>query len=127
MGSPTPEEPIVALPVIAYTSGTVAFIVEDDELGGKYIILKGNDNRYYYYAHNCALFVKKGQTVSVGEVIATTNRTGQNAAITPEHLHFAIGPSTLFPDGGGTVCPQTDFEDKFSLDRCSPVKQCAPT
>jgi hypothetical protein len=110
-------------PVLAYTSGTIYMISTSDPKGGKYIILQGNDGRYYYYAHNCSLFVKAGDTVSVGDVIATTDSTG-SAANTGAHLHFSI---SVFPNfiHGGTVCPSTDFTDKFSsYTSCPPEKQC---
>lgn len=110
-------------PVLAYTSGTIYMISTTDPKGGKYIILQGNDGRYYYYAHNCSLFVKAGDTVSVGDVIATTDSTG-SAANTGAHLHFSI---SVFPNfiHGGTVCPSTDFTDKFSsYTSCPPEKQC---
>lgn len=111
-------------PVLAYTSGTIEGVSLNDSLGGKYIILKGNDGRYYYYAHNCALYVKSGDSVNVGDVIATTDNSG-SAAKTPEHSHFAI---SVFPNftAGGTVCPSKDFEDKFNLGRCKPSNECVP-
>jgi hypothetical protein len=112
-------------PVIAYTSGVVEGISLNDSKGGKYIILAGGDGRFYYFAHNCAMFVKEGDRVNVGDVIATTDRTG-SAATTPEHLHFAI--NSLSPDfvGGGDICPSEDFALKFSsYNRCSKNKRCA--
>lgn len=114
---------ISILPLVAYTAGTIEMVVEDDSLGGRYIILSGNDGRYYYYAHNCQNFVKAGQKVSVGEVIATTDSTG-NAAGTPEHLHFAINDSSYFPSGRGIYCPQADFEEKFNLGICDIANSC---
>jgi hypothetical protein len=112
-------------PVLAYTSGVILETVLNDSMGGKYIILKGNDGRYYYYAHNCALYVKAGDSVYAGDVIATTDNTG-NAANTLEHLHFAISIYSNFPGGAGTVCPSKDFEEKFNLGRCNPSNECIP-
>ncbi|MEK7061367.1 MAG: M23 family metallopeptidase, partial [Patescibacteria group bacterium] len=111
-------------PVLAYTSGVIEGTSLNDSKGGKYIILSGNDGRYYYYAHNCALFVKAGDSVNVGDVIAVTDNTG-SAANTPEHLHFAI---SKFPNffNGGTVCPSKEFENKFNLGRCAPANECVP-
>lgn len=110
------------IPVIAYTSGTIKSISLNDSKGGKYMILAGDDSRFYYYAHNCALYVEVGQRVNVGDVLATTDNTG-SAAQSVEHLHFAISnqPSFFY---GGTVCPSTDFEAKFGLGRCSSAQQC---
>ena len=110
------------LPIVAYTSGRVTSVVNNDSKGGKYIILAGDDGRYYYYAHNCSIYVTSGQHVSVGEVIATSDNTG-SAATTVEHLHFAISDTPNFMNGG-SVCPSTDFESKFKLNRCIPARQC---
>ncbi|MFZ2199742.1 MAG: peptidoglycan DD-metalloendopeptidase family protein [Microgenomates group bacterium] len=119
------QDPEKNLPVVAYTSGTVSMVVMNDELGGKYIILKGDDGRYYYYAHNCGIYVSAGQRVSVGEVMATTDQSGKNAAITPEHSHFAISTAENFFEGG-SICPQKDFYEKFSSlkDRCNINTMC---
>jgi hypothetical protein len=110
------------LPVVAYTSGTVNMVVMDDSMGGKYVILAGDDGRYYYYAHNCAVYVKQGEKVKVGDVLAVSDTTG-SAAGTPEHLHFAINVNNgnTFIGGGGDYCPQTDFEDKFNIGICPDV------
>ena len=110
-------------PVVAYTSGRIELISENDPKGGKYIILAGSDGRYYYYAHNCSLYVSSGQTVSAGEVIATTDNSG-SAANTPEHLHFAISSFPTFYNGG-SVCPSEDFENKFGIGKCSTNTQCS--
>jgi len=99
------------LPVVSYTNGVIESVVLNDPLGGKYVILRGDDERFYYYAHNCAVYVDNGQRVATGEVIATTGNTG-SAKNTPEHLHFAINSSSFFPGGGGLVCPQADFIEK---------------
>ena len=116
---------ITHMPVIAYTSGSILGISLNDSLGGKYIILAGSDGRYYYYAHNCTLYVTEGQSVKVGDVIAITDQTG-SAANTPEHLHFAISSAPNF-GGGGTVCPSQDFANKFSgYNNCVPTKRCIP-
>ena len=117
------------LPVVAYTSGTITNVTPNDPLGGNYFILSGNDGRYYYYAHNCAIYKSAGDSVSVGEVIASSNQTGLNAEITPEHLHFAINSnSDVFPSGGGDVCPFTDIREKFGIASCAlPLLECAPS
>jgi hypothetical protein len=56
--------------------------------------------------------------------LGVTNQTGMNAAVTPEHLHFAIQDGGSSPNfvGGGNVCPYTDFKEKFGL----PVNGCEP-
>lgn len=116
------------LPIVAYTSGTIVSVVQNDSYGGKYLILRGDDDgRYYYYAHNCVIFPTTGSKVKAGEVIAMSNQTGLNAAITPEHLHFAINSTSTFPSGGGDVCTFTDIREKFGIDTCGdPSKECKP-
>jgi peptidoglycan LD-endopeptidase LytH len=59
--------------------------------GGKYIYVY--DPAYdglFYYAHNSEIFVKPGDIVSAGEVIAYCGRTGLNAykKRSPTHLHL---------------------------------------
>lgn len=114
------------LPIVAYTSGVITQTKENDVLGGVYIIQKGDDGRYYYYAHQCVNYVQVGQRVSAGEVIAISNRQGLNATVTPEHLHFAIEEGVSSPDftDGGNVCPYTDFREKFGIQACEPQYEC---
>lgn len=109
-------------PLVAYTNGTIYMVVENDTLGGRYIILAGDNGLYYYYAHNCVNYVTQGERVSVGQVIARADRTG-SARTTPEHVHFAISTSPSFYEGG-LICPQEDFELKFNLGRCEPDEFC---
>lgn len=126
-GQASSTDPQQNLPVIAYESGTIVNVVNNDSLGGRYIILQGSTSgRFYYYAHNCSIFVTGGQSVSAGDVIATTDQSGLNAAVTPEHLHFAISSGDNFT-GGGSVCAQKDFFEKFSSlrDRCTGT-MCVP-
>ena len=40
-----------------------------------------------YYAHCSALYVKQGQTVTAGDVIAAVGSTGNS---TGNHLHFEV-------------------------------------
>ncbi len=115
------NDQVVGNPIVAYTSGTIAHVELDHEFAGINFSIRGNDGRTYYYSHNCAVYVNSGDSVSAGQVVATTNKTGINAEITPEHLHFEIY------QGGQPVCAQTDFEEKFQLNKCSPAEQCAPT
>lgn len=104
------------LPILAYTDATVYMVVTNDSLGGLYVILKGDDGRWYYYAHNCAIYVTPGQRVVAGEIISISDRTGINAAVTPEHLHFGIQDGGSEPTfyHGGNVCPAIEFNEKFT-------------
>ncbi len=53
---------------------------------GNLIIIKHNDAYLSAYAHNKALLVKEGNTVKVGQKIATLGRTGTQR----DQLHFEI-------------------------------------
>ncbi len=106
-------------PLVAYESGKIVYTNMNDPLGGKNFILKGDSGRYYYYAHNCHLYVHTGQSVASGEVVSIMDETGNGRV---EHLHFAINQSPLsdyFSSGAGNVCPQKDFEDKFKFNVCT--------
>jgi hypothetical protein len=120
-----PPNPGRHTPIVAYTSGTIDMVVLNDSLGGKYIILQGDDGRFYYYAHNCQLYVKAGDRVTAGQVIAASDNTG-DAATTVEHLHFAINSSDWFYMGAGDVCPASDFKVKFNLNYCDSEGYCLP-
>jgi hypothetical protein len=116
-----PPNPGRHTPIVAYTGGTIVNVTLNDSLGGKYLILQGSDGRYYYYAHQCQIYVKPGDSVTTGQVISASDNTGE-AATTVEHLHFAINAPPLgdtFLGGGGNVCPAWDFKVQFNLDRCT--------
>ena len=117
------DEPLAGLAVVAYTSGVISMTRMDDPKGGKYVILRGDDGKSYYYAHNCALYVGQGDRVSAGQVIAASGDTG-SAATTPEHLHFAISGAGESFYSGGDACPAYDFEQKFGLGKCSASQLC---
>lgn len=106
-------------PLLAYESGVIVNVTLDDDIGGKYIILKGNTSgRHYYYAHLCHVFVQSGDSVNVGDVIGSMDETGSGRV---QHLHYAINKSPLsdtFIGGDGNVCPQEDFEQKFGFNVC---------
>lgn len=54
---------------------------------GNIIVIKHADNYHTVYSHNSKHFVRKGQKVSQGEVIAKVGSTGRS---TGPHLHFEI-------------------------------------
>jgi murein DD-endopeptidase MepM/ murein hydrolase activator NlpD len=54
---------------------------------GNIVIVKHPDGYHTVYAHNSKHFVKKGQKVSQGEVIANVGSTGRSSG---PHLHFEI-------------------------------------
>lgn len=57
---------------------------------GNLIIVKGNDNHYYYYAHLKSINVSNGQSVSIGTNIGIMGTTGNS---TGNHTHFEIRDS----------------------------------
>jgi murein DD-endopeptidase MepM/ murein hydrolase activator NlpD len=76
--------------------------------GGKYIyVFDPAINGLIYYAHNKEVFVKPGEIVTAGRVLATVGRSGKSAsaARSPTHLHimwlvFTDGypkPNDLYP------------------------------
>jgi murein DD-endopeptidase MepM/ murein hydrolase activator NlpD len=73
--------------VYAALSGTVEFAGWNRQGYGYLVIIRGWDNRRYYYGHNSRLQVKKGQWVRQGQVISRVGSTGFS---TGPHLHFEI-------------------------------------
>lgn len=74
--------------VIAYET---EWEVNSDLRGGKYIyIYDPFTSGIFYYAHNREVFVKPGDVVTAGQVIAQMGRTGINAykRRSPTHLHI---------------------------------------
>jgi hypothetical protein len=107
------------LPIVAYIDGEITYARDEapaDNPGGKIIYLQGNDGKFYYYAHMCKVFVSAGQLVNAGEVIGLSGRTGSNASVTAEHLHFAVdssGTSGFDDIGAGNICPSKDLGSHF--------------
>ncbi len=90
--------------ICSFTGGVVVGVnmgwePGSDIRGGNYVwIFDPHAERYYYYAHLDDVFVKIGDVVGAGEVIATLGRSGKNAwpRRSPTHLHFMC----LSFDGG---------------------------
>ncbi len=117
--------------VYAVTDGYIEFS-ERTEYGGNDFAIRGDDGQFYYYAHNCAVYVRKGDRVSAGQVIALSGDTGANAQGRGAHLHFAINNSrsgshfngaTGNGPGGGDVCPAS-FLGLVLGDPYRTCKQC---
>ena len=72
--------------VLATASGQVVTVAFDNSFGN-YIIIKHNHGMYTRYAHLNSFRVKKGETVSQGQVIGTIGNTGVS---TGPHLHYEV-------------------------------------
>jgi murein DD-endopeptidase MepM/ murein hydrolase activator NlpD len=73
--------------VIRATGSGVVIRAEDDDVYGNYIILDHGNGIESLYGHAARVFVRVGERVSRGQVIALTGSTGQSSA---PHLHFEI-------------------------------------
>lgn len=80
---------------ISVAKGTEVYAVADGKIttvaygnnGGHYVVIKHTDGSYSYYGHlNAACLLKKGSTVSAGQLIGYSGNSG--AASTGAHLHF---------------------------------------
>jgi murein DD-endopeptidase MepM/ murein hydrolase activator NlpD len=72
--------------VIATARGTVKFAGRKGPLGATVIIDHGHGIRTHY-GHNAEVFVKRGQKVERGQVIATLGNSGRS---TGPHLHYTV-------------------------------------
>lgn len=72
--------------ILAVKDGTVSFSGWMRGYG-RIVVVKHSDNVNTIYAHNSKHFVKKGQKVSQGEVIAQVGNSGKSRGA---HLHFEI-------------------------------------
>jgi murein DD-endopeptidase MepM/ murein hydrolase activator NlpD len=73
--------------VYAALSGRVEFAGWNRQGYGYLVIIRGWDNRQYYYGHNSRILVKRGAWVRQGQVISRVGSTGFS---TGPHLHFEI-------------------------------------
>ncbi len=80
---------------IAVAKGTEVYSVADGTIntvaygsnGGHYVVIKHSDGSYSYYGHlNAKCLLKKGASVSAGQLIGYSGNSG--AASTGAHLHF---------------------------------------
>ena len=76
----------IGTPIKAPFSGTVVSVFYN-QTGGNQIILERNDGFRSGFAHLSETFVKKGQKVSLGQIIGKVGNTGNS---TGSHLHFIL-------------------------------------
>lgn len=88
--------------VVSVTSGVVES-AGSSPVGGNNVLIRGDDNREYYYAHlDQTPLVHSGDRVNAGSRLGAVGNTG-NAESTPPHLHIGIGDtiqSGIGPSGG---------------------------
>jgi murein DD-endopeptidase MepM/ murein hydrolase activator NlpD len=80
----------IAVPKDSYIRAAGAGVVKeasDDEIYGLYVLIDHGHGLESLYGHASRTFVKPGDRVARGEVIALTGSTGQSSA---PHLHFEI-------------------------------------
>jgi len=89
----------VGTPILAAAAGVVEFSGWNDGGYGYMVDIRHSDGTVTRYAHNSALYVRSGQSVNQGQLIAAMGSTGFS---TGPHLHFEIRPN-----GGAAVDPMT--------------------
>ncbi len=89
----------IGTPIYAAASGTVARTGPATGFGLA-VYIRGDDGAVTVYGHVNAEYVRKGERVSAGELIAEVGNRGQS---TGPHLHFEVHPSGAMH--GGQVDP----------------------
>ena len=73
-------------PIMSAQNGTVTFAGDSGDYGNV-VVIENSDGIVTKYAHCETLFVSVGQTVNMGDTIATVGNTGVS---TGAHLHFEV-------------------------------------
>ena len=73
--------------VKAAENGVVAYAGDELKGYGKLVLIRHADNWVSAYAHNDEIVVKRGDTVSRGQVIAKAGKTGD---VDQPQLHFEL-------------------------------------
>lgn len=76
-------------PILAPVAGTITVAGNDGGAGGNRVWVKGDDGRYYYFAHLDSIIAKVGDRLGFGQQLGTVGNTG-NATSSSPHLHFSI-------------------------------------
>lgn len=77
-------------PILAVGDGEVIFAGQDDWGLGLSIQIRHSNGFVTVYGHNQRLLVRKGQSVSQGQIIAKMGSTGNSNGT---HLHFEVHPT----------------------------------
>ena len=85
----------IGTPIYAAASGTVARTGPATGFGLA-VYIRGDDGAITVYGHVNAEYVRKGERVTAGELIAEVGNRGQS---TGPHLHFEVHPSGALHSG----------------------------
>ena len=91
-------------PMVAARGGVVRFTGNQPGGAGVYVVIAGaGESRDYVYMHlvDGSLLVRKGQTVSTGQLIGKVGTTGSSSG---SHLHFEIWQG-VWQGGGAPIDP----------------------
>lgn len=80
----------ISTPVAAVADGTVFSVANDVYLGETVVIDHGSGLKSIYANLTKNVSVKKGQTVSAGDIIGCVGQTAQGEISLAPHLHFAM-------------------------------------
>ena len=81
--------------IFAVADGTVIKAKYGNTGYGRYIILDHDDSIHTVYAHCADLFVKEGDEVKAGDIIASVGSSGNS---TGTHLHFELRHNGMYLD-----------------------------
>jgi len=89
----------IGTPIFAAEAGTVLAVANEDAYCprgayGKFILIKHNNNLTTLYGHLSKYIVSAGQTVTRGQVIGYSGKTGY---ATGAHLHFTVFATPTLP------------------------------
>ena len=85
----------VGTPLFAPTNCTIAWVDEDPATYGKYVRVDTPYDVHFFYGHCSEIFVKRGDIIAQGTMIAKTGNTGNS---TGPHLHFEVRSRTAEND-----------------------------
>lgn len=98
----------IGTPIFAAEAGTVLATGNEDAYCprgayGKFILIKHNNNLTTLYGHLSKWIVSPGQTVTRGQVIGYSGKTGY---ATGAHLHFTVFATPTIPPATGAKTPE---------------------
>lgn len=92
-----PDSLLGNMPIRAVEDGTVIAAITSSVGYGTHVKLKGVSGNEYVYGHLKSFNVIKGQVVKEGQILGTTDNTGNS---TGSHLHFGYRPPGYNPNNG---------------------------